>query len=113
MSQNKGAQAEAAAANFLQAQQVSIVARNWRCRMGELDLIANDAGTLVFVEVRSRSSQRFGGAAESITASKQAKLVAAAQHYLATLSRTPPCRFDAILLDGGAAPQWLKNIIEI
>ncbi|PHV11660.1 YraN family protein [Chitinimonas sp. BJB300] len=113
MSQTKGAAAETLAAAYLVQRGLSIVVRNWRCRMGELDLIANDAGTLVFVEVRSRAVGRFGDAAASITASKQAKLVAAAQQYLATLSRTPPCRFDAVLLDGTAEPRWLKNIIEI
>ncbi|WP_445297103.1 YraN family protein [Chitinimonas sp. PSY-7] len=113
MSQTKGAAAEALAAEYLVQRGVSIIARNWRCRMGELDLIANDAGTLVFVEVRSRAIGRFGDAAASITTSKQAKLVAAAQQYLATLGRTPPCRFDAVLLDGTTEPRWLKNIIEI
>lgn len=113
MSQTKGAAAEALAAEFLVQRGIRIVTRNWRCRMGELDLIADDAGTLVFVEVRSRAASRFGDAAASITASKQAKLVAAAQHYLATLNRTPACRFDAVLLDGAAEPRWLKNIIEL
>lgn len=111
--QHKGAAAEALAANFLAARRVSIVARNWRCRMGEIDLICQDGDTLVFVEVRSRASGRFGSAADSITARKQARLVAAAQHYLATLKRVPPCRFDAILIDGDAEPQWLKHIIEL
>lgn len=113
MSQHKGAQAEELAARFLVQQGLSLLARNWRCRQGELDLIAIDGATLVFVEVRSRAASRFGDAAASITASKQAKLVSAAQHYLATLPRIPPCRFDAILLDGSAAPRWLKNIIEL
>lgn len=112
MSQHKGAAAEQQAADFLVQQGVRILARNWHCRRGEIDLIVDDAGTLVFVEVRSRAASRFGDAAASITASKQAKLVAAAQHYLATLSRTPPCRFDAVLLDGPSPPRWLKNIIE-
>ncbi|WP_269530816.1 YraN family protein [Chitinimonas sp. BJYL2] len=113
MSISKGAAAESLAADFLAAQGLRLLGRNWRCRQGELDLIADDRGTLVFVEVRSRKGGRFGDAADSITASKQAKLVAAAQHYLATLSRVPPCRFDAVLLDGDAAPRWLRNIIEL
>lgn len=113
MSIAKGAAAEARAANFLEAQRVRIVARNWRCRHGEIDLIAEEAGTLLFVEVRSRARGRFGDAAASITAAKQARLIAAAQLYLATLARIPPCRFDAILLDGDAEPRWLRHIIEL
>jgi len=62
-------------------------------------------------EVRLRSRNDFGGAAASIDAAKQARLMRAAQHYLATLAHTPPCRFDAVLFDAldGAVPQWLKN----
>lgn len=112
MSIAKGAAAEQAAADFLVAQRLKIVARNWRCRLGEIDLIADDRGTLVFVEVRKRSDPRFGDAAASITPAKQAKLIAAAQLYLSTLPRVPPCRFDAVLIDGNGAPRWLKHIIE-
>ncbi|QDQ24898.1 YraN family protein [Chitinimonas arctica] len=113
MPPGKGEAAERRAADFLLTKKVRILARNWRCRMGEIDLIADDGGILVFVEVRYRAKGRFGGAADSITAAKQARLVAAAQLYLATLPRMPPCRFDAILLDGDDAPRWLKNIIEL
>ncbi len=107
-----GDEAERVAENFLARHKLRTIARNWRCRLGELDLICDDGGTLVFVEVRRRSGGRFGGAAASITPQKQARLVAAAQHYLASLPRTPPCRFDAVLLDGDKPPQWLKNIID-
>ena len=58
MSITKGAAAEQRAANFLSERRVKILARNWRCRLGEIDLICEDAGTLVFVEVRSRSAQQ-------------------------------------------------------
>lgn len=107
-----GDEAERVAENFLARQGLKVLARNWRCRMGELDLVCDERGTLVFVEVRKRASGRYGGAAASITAHKQARLIAAAQQYLGTLARVPPCRFDAVLLDGTAPPQWLKNIIE-
>jgi putative endonuclease len=111
---NAGAQAEALAANFLARQGLAIVERNWRRRCGELDLIARDRDTLVFVEVRLRTRGDFGGAAGSITAAKRARMIAAAGHYLARLARTPPCRFDAILLDALDPPriEWLRNIIE-
>ena len=108
---SRGDAAEAAAAGFLQQQGLRIVARNWSCRIGELDLIARDGETLVFVEVRQRASAGFGGAAASIGATKRAKLVAAAQVYLQTLKVVPPCRFDAVCIDGGRL-EWLKNCID-
>ncbi len=107
----RGADAELAAANYLQQQGLRIVARNWSCRQGELDLIARDGATLVFVEVRQRTSAGFGGAAASIGAAKRAKLLAAAQRYLQTLTVIPPCRFDAVCLDGTRL-EWLKNCID-
>ncbi len=106
-----GAQAEQLAARFLQQRGLSLVQQNYRCRHGEIDLIMRDGSTLVFVEVRLRSHRDFGGAAASITATKQAKLVHTAQHYLTTLRHTPPCRFDAVLLQSleHADPEWLKD----
>jgi len=108
-----GATAERLAAEFLEAHGLSIVERNYRRRCGELDLIARDGSTLVFVEVRLRRGQAFGGAAASITAAKRARLIQAAGHYLAGLSRTPCCRFDALLLDALDARriEWLQDII--
>jgi putative endonuclease len=106
----KGAQAEQQAADYLQRQGLKIIARNWACRHGEIDLIALDQQQLVFVEVRMRRSNQFGGAAASITAAKQAKLWASAQHYLQSIKPTPACRFDALCIDGQAI-SWLKNCI--
>ncbi len=108
---SRGAAAEAAAAHYLQQHGLRIVARNWSCRLGELDLIAREGETLVFVEVRQRASVGFGGAAASIGATKRAKLTAAAQAYLQTLPVIPPCRFDAVCIDG-ARTEWLKNCID-
>ena len=107
-----GVQAEALAATFLEAKGLRIVARNVRSRFGEIDLVARERDTLVFVEVRLRRSPRFGGASESITAAKRSRLVAAAEGYLATLARTPPCRIDAVLLDSldPARIEWLRDI---
>jgi putative endonuclease len=109
-----GVDAEALAGRFLEARGLTIVARNFRTRRGEIDLVARDGDTLVFVEVRLRSSARFGGAAESITAVKRARLVAAAQVYLLGQRGDPPCRFDAILLDrvDPSRVDWLRNVIE-
>jgi putative endonuclease len=109
---NAGAAAEALAAEFLQARGLSVVKRNYRCRGGEIDLIARDGATLVFVEMRLRSGSAFGGARASITAAKRRRLKFAAGLFLSNLRREPPCRFDAILLDGLdlARIEWLVDI---
>ena len=95
---NIGAQAELAAARYLCQQGLRLVVQNYHCRFGEIDLILQDGETLVFAEVRLRSSKDFGGAAASIDARKQRKLICTAQHYLSSLTHIPPCRFDAVLL---------------
>jgi putative endonuclease len=105
-----GARAEDLCAELLRRAGLRVLARNWRCRHGEIDLVAEDGGTLVFAEVRYRRDQRYGGAAESVTAAKQARLVAAARLYL---MRRPDadCRFDVLLLDSleGGGIQWIRN----
>jgi len=87
-----------------------IVERNWRCRHGEVDLIAEERGTLVFAEVRLRRDARFGGPSQSITAAKRARLLAAARAYLARWPAAP-CRFDVLLLDrlDGARIEWIRD----
>jgi putative endonuclease len=111
----RGAQAEALAADFLGRRGLSLVTRNFRTRFGEIDLVMRDGDTLVFVEVRLRAPSRFGGAAASITAAKRGRLVAAAEGYLAQLGREPPCRFDAVLLDGldPARIAWERDILAV
>jgi len=106
---DRGRHAERLAAAFLQERGLTLVARNYRCRFGEIDLIARDGKTLVFVEVRLRKNTAFGGAAASITAAKRAKLLRAARHYLAGVARAPACRFDALLLSGDGPIEWLQN----
>ena len=108
----RGREAEARAAAFLEAQGLTVVARNWRCRFGEIDLVARDGGTLVFVEVRARASRAFGGAAESIGRLKRRKLIAAANLYLATRRIDRPCRFDAVLLEGGDRIRWVRDAFQ-
>jgi putative endonuclease len=109
-----GPAAEAIAARHLSERGLAIVERNARSRYGEIDVVARDGETLVFVEDRLRRSDRYGGAAASITRDKRRKLVAAAGRYLARLPRTPPCRFDVVLLDGleAARVEWLRDVIE-
>jgi putative endonuclease len=106
-----GARAEALAAAYLEARGCAVLERNFRCRTGEIDLIARDGDTLVFVEVRLRRRVDYGGAAASIDARKQGKLLAAAAYYLARHARPPPCRFDAVLLDALDPPriEWLRD----
>lgn len=106
-----GAQAEQLAAQYLQQQGLKLVQANFHCRFGEIDLIMQDGDTHVFVEVRLRSSNSFGGAAASIDARKQAKLLKTAQFYLAGFRSMPPCRFDAVLMQSSDLQQieWLKN----
>jgi putative endonuclease len=110
----RGERAESLAADFLVRRGLSLVTRNFRTRQGEIDLVMRDGDTYVFVEVRLRAPSRFGGAAASITAAKQARLVAAAEAYLAQLGREPPCRFDAVLLDALDASRirWERDIVE-
>lgn len=112
-----GAAAEALAARHLERHGLTIIARNVRCRGGEVDLIADDGRSLVFVEVRLRKNGRFGGAAASITASKQQRVILAAQHWLAGDGRrhaNRACRFDAILLDGldAARIEWIRGAFD-
>ena len=107
-----GQTAESRAEAFLLSQGLKRVARNWRCRFGEIDLVMQDGATLVFVEVRLRSRNDFGGAAASVTPAKQKKLLAAARQYLATLKTLPPCRFDVVALSGNDAPEWIKNAFD-
>jgi putative endonuclease len=114
---HQGDAAERLAEQYLIRAGLKLVTRNFRCRLGEIDLIMQDGDSLVFVEVRRRSSRGFGGAAGSIHFHKQRKLVAAAQFYLGGLGRTPPCRFDTVLLDapddrGASRVEWLQNAFD-
>ena len=107
-----GQSAESRAAAFLQTHGLKLLSRNWRCRFGEIDLIMQDGATLVFVEVRLRSRDDFGGAAASVTPAKQKKLLAAARQYLSGSKTLPPCRFDVVALSGKATPEWIKNAFD-
>src|ERR1700675_2644768 len=100
-----GAQAEDLALRFLLGQGLKLKQRNYACRVGEIGLILLDGATVVFVEVRMRSSRSFGGAAESITARKRGRLTAKARHYLSQEIATPACRFDAVPIEHDGAPE--------
>jgi putative endonuclease len=108
-----GARAEELCAQLLARAGLRVLARNWRCRLGEIDLVAEDRGTLVFAEVRYRSSASRGGAGESVTAAKRARIVAAARAYLRGRPETD-CRFDVLLLDSleGGGVEWIRNAFD-
>ena len=110
----KAKDAEKIAASYLQKQSLTLLAQNYRCRFGEIDLIMQENDTLVFIEVRLRTQEAFGGAAASITSSKQAKLLRTARHYLAEINDQPLCRFDVILFSGsnGQNIEWIRNAFE-
>lgn len=107
----RGDAAEDRALAYLAGRGLRLAARNYRTPGrggGEIDLILWDRdGTLVFVEVRQRRSRAFGGAAASIDAAKQRRIVFAARHYLLRLAPTPPCRFDVVSMESGAI-QWMR-----
>ncbi|TAK91675.1 MAG: YraN family protein [Aquabacterium sp.] len=110
---SRGDEGEAKALVYLQDQGLTLVERNYRVARGpsargaEVDLIMKDKdGTLVFVEVRQRASTDHGGAAATISRSKQRKCILGAQYYLMNLREWPPCRFDVVAIDGEAI-QWL------
>ncbi len=109
--QAAGDAAEERAARFLERHGVRILARKYRTRLGEIDLIAKDGEVLVFVEVRMRSSARWGGAVESIDGRKRRRIEAAARHYLMRLGREPACRFDVVSLEDDEAA-WLRGAFE-
>ncbi|NWG39747.1 MAG: YraN family protein [Hydrogenophilaceae bacterium] len=104
--------AENRAEDLLKQAGLRIVDRNWHCRQGEIDLIAQDGDVLVFVEVRSRSHDAYGSAADSITPAKQRRIVRAARHYLAKLPVTPACRFDVVTLDQAKEPVWIRSAFD-
>jgi putative endonuclease len=106
-----GDAAEDRALAHLLAGGLKLLARNYRTPGrggGEIDLVMRDSGgTLVFVEVRQRGSRDFGGAAASVSATKQRRIVFAARHYLMRLGAPPPCRFDVVTVESGRI-EWLR-----
>jgi putative endonuclease len=113
--QQIGRDAEQRAAEFLEAAGLQLLTRNYRCRMGELDIVARSRDTLIIAEVRTRSHAGFGGAAASVTRHKQQRIVRTSRHLLAThpaLARLP-VRFDVLVVHAGAQPiDWLRAAFE-
>ncbi|MET0357351.1 MAG: YraN family protein [Cellvibrio sp.] len=106
-----GAIAEERAETFLRQQGLVIHAKNYRCKLGEIDLIMQHADTLVFIEVRLRTHQAFANAAESVTVQKQQKIIKTAQYYLQQhhLTDKAHCRFDVVAFSDNGTPEWIKD----
>lgn len=112
MTQQSGQAAEENALAYLQKQGLQLVIRNYSCRLGEIDLVMRDGQYWVFVEVRFRSTPRFGGAIGSITLAKRLKILNTATHYMVKnkLLDRHPMRFDVVCIDGHSAMVvWLKD----
>jgi len=109
----RGDQAEQQALAYLQKQGLKLEARNFRCKQGELDLVMREGSTLVIVEVRFRQSEQFGGALASVTRQKQARIVAATQHYVIINGKTDAAiRFDVVAITGNGGIDWIKNAFQ-
>lgn len=116
--QQKGAAYETLASDYLSTQGLQLFQRNFRCRLGEIDLIFHHQNTLVFVEVRSRKNIYFGGAADTVTFKKQRKLIQVAQFFLKMQPHLAhmPCRFDVIAITiQGTNPDiaWIPNAFQM
>lgn len=115
---NAGREAEAYALRHLQQHGLQLIAQNWLCKRGELDLVMLDGDTVVFVEVRYRRHSAWGGALESVDFRKQEKLILAAQLFLQKESRwaDAACRFDVVAVEGnaksGSPLNWIKHAFE-
>jgi len=110
--QAQGQLAEERALLFLQEHGLRLVEANFRCKLGEIDLILQHGQVLVFVEVRERALGSHGGAAASITPAKIRRIVRAAQTYLLRYPRVPPCRIDVIAIDADQL-DWLRDAIQV
>lgn len=109
-----GKSAERLARSWLEQQGLSLIAENYRCPPGEIDLIMHDATHCVFIEVRSRNSPRYGGALASITPAKQRRIIRAADYFLQNqpVYSDMPCRFDVIGFQGEAKVtnlDWIRD----
>ena len=111
--QSLGKQGESLACAELERRGYAILATRHRTRFGEIDIVADDAGTLVFVEVKARRTNKYGSAAESISAWKQRRIAAMALDYLAWTGRLDdPCRFDVVAIDRIGTKRMTVKVIE-
>ncbi len=107
-----GREGEETAAAYLAAHGYRILERNVRFRVGEIDMVAEESGYLVFVEVKTRKGRGFGTAAEAVTVQKQRQLIRLAGLYLARRGGAPPsCRFDVVTVEPGDGGEWVCQVI--
>ena len=116
--QRLGQKGEELATLFLQQKNYRIIVRNYRCKIGEIDIIASDKKTLVFIEVKTRSSHFFGSPAMAVTTKKQRQISRAAENYLAQNHLfDAPARFDVIGItlpaDGTTEIDHIENAFEL
>ena len=109
----RGRKGEREALDYLRSKGLKLVTRNYRCRLGELDLIMSDGETLVFVEVRKRSRDALIAPALTVTHTKQRRLVKTARHYLMKneAQATRPCRFDVVGVTQDNI-EWIPNAFD-
>jgi putative endonuclease len=109
----QGASAESDATRLLDEAGYRIVERNFRCKAGELDIVARDGDVLVFVEVRSRSDDDHGSAVEMIRRTKQRRVIRVARYYLETVAPVfEECRFDIVAITAGE-PVLIKDAFRV
>ena len=110
--QRQGQHYEQRALAYLARHGLVLIEPNFRCKCGEIDLVMLDQDTLVFVEVRQRANAAYGGAAASITRTKQRRIIGAAETFLLRYRAPPPCRFDIVSIDGSALA-WLPGAFDV
>jgi putative endonuclease len=110
--QEQGRKWENAAMAYLRRHGLVLIEANFRCKLGEIDLIMRDGVNLVFVEVRQRAAGAPVDAAASIGPAKIRRIVRAAQYYLQRFHQMPPCRIDVVAINGNHI-EWLRNAIQV
>ena len=103
------------AVHYLQRQGLTLITRNYCTKIGEIDIIMREKNTIVFIEVRTRTSGAYGGASQSITPIKKQKCMRTAMHYLSInrLYEKHPVRFDVVLFEGKTGePRWIRHAFE-
>ena len=108
-----GSRGEELACSELERLGYAILERRYRCRLGEIDIIARDGDVTVFVEVKARESGEFGGGAAAVTPAKQRTVARVAMDYIARHRLVDrPCRFDVVVVDGSEAVQVISNAFD-
>ncbi|HDH06133.1 MAG TPA: YraN family protein [Nitrospirae bacterium] len=111
-----GQRGEGLAVEFLKKKGYKIIKQNYKTRIGEIDIIADDGGTLVFVEVKTRESIAYGMPFEAVTRYKKRKIANVALLYLKKIKEVPPCRFDVVSIyydNGSPEFELIKDAFEV